>query len=87
MYGRMREETMSAASNPDSLGPVADNEQRALAQSENRPQWVEVDAGGSVEYVAKEIWSHVEPFVRLGGISRPIGRLWMDRLPSAGVSL
>lgn len=72
VYRRMREETMAVGSN---------------RESENRPQWVEIDAGRSVEDVGKEIWIHVEPFVQPSGISKPIGRLWMDRLPSAGVTL
>lgn len=66
MYRRMREETMAVGSN---------------RESENRPQWVEIDAGRSVEDVGKEIWIHVEPFVQPSGISKPISRLWMDRLP------
>lgn len=87
MYSKMREETMSSVPNHESLEPVVGEGEQNSTASESRPQWVEVDAGRSVEDVAKEIWGHVEPFVEQGGISRPIGRLWMDRLPSAAVSL
>lgn len=51
-------------------------------EHEHESQWFAIDADRSMEEVAEDVWIIVEPLVQPGALSRPLGRLWMDHLPS-----
>jgi dTMP kinase len=47
------------------------------AAEESGTQWMVIDAGKERDVVSEEMWSHVEPFVKNGGLEGPVGRLWV----------
>ena len=47
-----------------------------------RPRWITIDAGRSVEQVTNDIWAAIEPLVH--GTSEPLGRLWTTERDDSG---
>jgi dTMP kinase len=50
------------------------------SESAKGAQWIVIDAGKEMDVVSREMWGHVEPLVRNGGLERPVGRLRSDRM-------
>jgi dTMP kinase len=68
VFGRLGDET-SQASN-----------RAGEREREKGTQWMIIDAGKERDAVSEEMWSHVEPLVKNGGLEGPVGRLWSDRV-------
>ena len=47
-----------------------------------RPRWITIDAGRSVEQVTNDIWAAIEPLIH--GTSEPLSRLWTTERDDSG---
>ena len=60
--------------------PIVEEEKGTLDRQ--RPRWITIDAGRSVQQVTNDIWAAVEPLIY--GTSDPLGRLWTTECDDSG---
>jgi dTMP kinase len=78
-FKRLRDETQASSSAVDSRVRV-DTTCEGKREREKGIRWLVIDAGKEMDVVSREMWGHVEPLVKNGGLEGPVGRLWSDRM-------
>ncbi|KAJ2915311.1 hypothetical protein MD484_g5114, partial [Candolleomyces efflorescens] len=54
------------------------DEMTRVSSEKQETNWFVIDAGKEREVVSEEMWKHVKPLVKGGGLEGPVGRLWSD---------